>query len=298
MDDLRRLAFLAAVVEAGSMSAAARSLGTSPSAVSQQLRQLEREAGVTLLHRTTRRLALTEAGERVHAECAALLAAARRARAQLAVSRDAPTGELRLSATVGFARHVAPALGSLLAAHPSLSLRLLVDDAPIDLVQARVDLAIRFGTLADSGWVARRLGAMTVQLWAAPQLVQRRGLPQSPADLAGWPGLLMARDKPQPLRLLGPDGVGAALPLDLRISSNNQLSLQQMCAAGLGVALLSRLDVDDDLRAGRLVPLLPGWAPPPMPIWAVTPQRDGQPAKVRHAADALGDYLRTLPGVV
>jgi DNA-binding transcriptional LysR family regulator len=122
MDDLRRFAFLAAVVEAGSMSAAARALGTSTSAISQQLRQLEREGGVTLLHRTTRRLALTEAGERVHAECAALLAAARRARAQLAVSRDAPTGELRLSATVGFARHVAPALGALLAAHPALTL--------------------------------------------------------------------------------------------------------------------------------------------------------------------------------
>src|SRR5215831_4819005 len=124
MDDLRRMAIFAAVVEQRSMSAAARALEMSTSAVSQQVRQLERDGGVTLLHRTTRRLTLTEAGERYYAECAAMVAAARRAQAQLAQSRDAPSGELRLSATVGFARYVAPALGGLLAAHPALTLKL------------------------------------------------------------------------------------------------------------------------------------------------------------------------------
>ncbi len=299
MDDLRRFAFLAAVVEAGSMSAAARALGTSPSAVSQQLRQLEREGGVTLLHRTTRRLSLTEAGERVHAESAALLAAARRARAQLALSRDAPTGELRLSATVGFARHVAPALGPLLAAHPSLTLKLLVDDAPIDLVHARVDLAIRYGRLADSSWVARRLCDFEMQVLAAPSLLQRHGLPTHPGQLAELPWLTLARSGPAvPLALSGPGGAQASLRPRGRISSNNQLSLQQMCVAGLGLAWLARSDVDDDLRAGRLQVVLPDWTSPGLPAWAVTPQRDAQPAKVRHAVQALQAYLVTLPGVV
>ncbi len=123
MDDLRRMAVFASVVQHGSMSGAGRALGMSPSAVSQQVRLLEREGGVTLLHRSTRKLALTEAGQRVHAQCAALCAAADQARAELAASRDAPSGELRLSAPVGFARHVAPALGELLARHPSLRLR-------------------------------------------------------------------------------------------------------------------------------------------------------------------------------
>jgi DNA-binding transcriptional LysR family regulator len=275
MDDLRRFAFLAAVVEAGSMSAAARALGTSTSAISQQLRQLEREGGVTLLHRTTRRLALTEAGERVHAECAALLAAARRARAQLAVSRDAPTGELRLSATVGFARHVAPALGALLAAHPALTLKLLVDDARIDLVHARVDLAIRYGALPDSPWVARRLGAFELLVCAAPPLLQRLGRPTQPQDLEAWPWLTLARERPQPpVVFTAADGAQQALRPRGRISSNNQLSLQQMCVAGLGLAMLARTDADDDLRAGRLQPLLP------------TPRSQAAPAHARSRVTA------------
>ena len=125
MDDLRRMAIFAAVVEHRSMSAAARALGTSPSAVSQQVRQLEQTGGVTLLHRTTRKLTLTAAGERFHVDCAAMVTAARRAQAQLAMSRDAPVGELRVSAPVGFARHVSPALGDCLV--PSLILQCAED---------------------------------------------------------------------------------------------------------------------------------------------------------------------------
>ena len=299
MDDLRRMAVFAAVVEQGSLSAAARALGSSTSAISQQLRRLEREGGVTLLHRTTRRLALTEAGERFHAECAALVAAAQRARAQLALSRDAPVGELRLAATVGFARHVAPALGGLLAAHPALTLRLLVDDARIDLVRARIDLAIRFGSLPDSSWVARRLGAMEVWLMAAPAYLARHGEPAQPQDLAAhqWLGLASERLPPR-LALLAPDGRREVLRPVPRIGSNNQLSLQQLCVAGLGLARLSRVDADDDLRAGRLQRVLAPWTAEPLPVWAVTPQRDRQPAKVRHVLEALQGYLRGLPGIV
>ena len=150
MEDLKRMAVFAAVVQHGSMSGAARALGMSTSAVSQQVRKLESDGGVTLLHRSTRKLALTEAGQRYHARCAAMWAAAEQARAELAASRDAPSGELRMSATVGFARHIAPALGELLAAHPALRLRLLVDDSTIDLINARIDLAVRYGRLADS----------------------------------------------------------------------------------------------------------------------------------------------------
>src|SRR5437764_13036708 len=136
MDALRRMAVFAAVVEHRSMSAAARALAMSASAVSQQVRQLERDSGVTLLHRSTRKLTLTVAGERFYDECAAMVSAARRAQQQLVQSREDPVGELRLSAPVGFARHVAPALGRLLAAHPALTLKLLIDDARIDLIEA------------------------------------------------------------------------------------------------------------------------------------------------------------------
>jgi DNA-binding transcriptional LysR family regulator len=250
-----------------------------------------------LLHRTTRKLALTDAGERFYAECAGMVAAARRAQAQLALSRDAPSGELRLSATVGFARHIAPALGGLLAANPALSLKLLVDDARIDLIESRIDLGVRFGTLADSSWVARRLCSFELLLCAAPAYLQRHGTPQRPEELLAHQWLALAREG-NAMTLELHNGQSHTLRLEARITSNNQLSLQQMCAAGLGLARLARVDVDDELRAGRLVTVLPAWTQEPLPVWAVTPQRDAQPAKVRHAVEALHAYLLTLPGAL
>ena len=258
MDDLKRMAVFATVVRHGSMSGAARALGLSTSAVSQQVRQLEREGGVTLLHRSTRKLALTEAGARFHERCAALCAAAEQARAELAASRDEPSGELRLSAPVGFARHVAPALGPLLASHPALRLRLLLDDAPIDLINARIDLAIRFGRLPDSTWAARRLCAMQWWLCASPGWVQVHGLPLRLDALLSehWLGLSQGGGLIVDLR--APQGEARSLRVEPRIASNNQLAVQQMCAAGLGVALMGSMDVHADVQAGRLVRLLPG----------------------------------------
>jgi DNA-binding transcriptional LysR family regulator len=299
MDDLKRMAVFASVVQHGSMSGAARALGMSPSAVSQQVRLLEREGGVTLLHRSTRKLALTEAGQRCHAQCAAMCAAADQARAELAASREAPSGELRLSATVGFARHVAPALGPLLAAHPALRLRLLVDDAPIDLISARIDLAVRFGRLADSTWAARRLGTLEWWLCASPQWLAQHGQPETPDALLAHTWLGFARDgNGLMLDLTRPEGATRSLRVAPRIVSNNQLSIQQMCEAGLGLALLGSLDAQDALQAGRLVRLLPQWGLGTLGIWAVTPQRDAQPAKVRQAIAALHQYLITQPGVL
>ena len=298
MDDLKRMAVFASVVQHGSMSGAARALGMSPSAVSQQVRQLEREGCVTLLHRSTRKLALTEAGQRVHAQCAAMCAAADQARAELAASREAPSGELRLSATVGFARHVAPALGTMLAENPALRLRLLVDDAPIDLIDARIDLAVRFGRLADSSWAARRLGTLEWWLCASPGWLAQHGQPDTPDALLAHTWLGFAReDNGLLLDLHGPDGATRSLRVAPRIVSNNQLSIQQMCEAGLGLALMGSVDVQDALQTGRLVRLLPQWNLGTLGIWAVTPQRDAQPAKVRQAIAALHGYLVTLPGV-
>ena len=284
MEDLKRMAVFAAVVQHGSMSGAARALGMSTSAVSQQVRKLESDGGVTLLHRSTRKLALTEAGQRYHARCAAMWAAAEQARAELAASRDAPSGELRMSATVGFARHIAPALGELLAAHSALRLRLLVDDSTIDLINARIDLAVRYGRLADSTWAARRLGGMHWYLCASPEWVAAHGMPQHPDALLSHSWLGFARE-------------GGGLRVEPRIASNNQLSIQQMCEAGLGLALVGSMDSHDALQAGRLVRLLPDWSFGTLDIWAVTPQRDAQPAKVRQAIAALHAYLKQVPGI-
>ena len=330
MDDLKPLAVFAEVVDAGSMSAAARRLGMSPSAVSQTIRALEQHGGVTLLHRSTRKLALTEAGERYYPHCQRMLEAARAAAQSLQHARDAPTGELRVSAPVGFAIHVAPALAPLLDAAPELRLRLLVDDAMIDLIDHRVDVAIRAGRLADSNWIARRLCDFDMILCASPDYLERRGTPATLQQLPAHQWLAFGRETP----VDGPhDGFAApgnaslggtgkaigkgalavsqpaTMPLDMhsaagerhrihvqaRIASNNQISLQQMCEHGLGLARLALPDAASALARGTLVRVLPQWKFAAIPVWAVTPRRDeAEAAKVRVAVDALRRYFATL----
>ncbi|MCA0176190.1 MAG: LysR family transcriptional regulator [Proteobacteria bacterium] len=297
MDDLKPFALFAEVVRAGSLSAAARHLGISTSAVSQQLRALEQRHSVTLLHRSTRKLTLTEAGRNLATHCQALTAVAAQARQQLALARDAPQGELRISAPMGFARCVAPALAPLLADHAALTLHLEVDDRMIDLIDARIDLAIRAGDLADSSWSAKPLCRIDWLLCAAPAYLARAGTPASPSELPGHHWLTPPRGgRALPLQMSGPGGAQAAIEIEPRITSNSQLSLQQLCVSGLGLAFVVATDAQDDVQARRLVHVLPDWRVPPLPLWAVTPQRDRKPAKVRHAIAALQAYLLQLPG--
>ena len=331
MDDLKPLAVFAEVVDAGSMSAAARRLGMSPSAVSQTIRALEQHGGVTLLHRSTRKLALTEAGERYYPHCQRMLEAARDAARSLQQARDAPTGELRVSAPVGFATHIAPALAPLLAEAPQLRLRLLVDDAMIDLIDARIDVAIRVGRLADSSWVARRLCDFDMILCASPVYLERMGTPAAPQQLPAHQWLAFGRESPVDgphdgfaapgnatlggaTRTFGKGALAtsqpATMPLDMhssagerhrihvqaRIASNNQISLQQMCEHGLGLARLAHADVAFALARGTLVRVLPQWRFAAMPVWAVTPRRDeSEAAKVRGAVEHLKCYFGGLP---
>ena len=300
MDDLQAMAVFAEVVRQGSMSGAARQLGMTPSAVSQRIRALEQAHRVTLLHRSTRKLTLTEVGARVHAQCLAMAQAAAAAREAMALSRDALEGELRLSAPVGFAQLVAPALAPLLARHPGLTLRLLVDDRMIDLEEARVDLALRAGRMPDSRWVARRLCGFTWGLGAAPAYLARVGAPCHPRELLTheWIGGETMSEGGLALTLTGPGGEVEQLRVQPRVLSNNQLTVQQLCAAGLGIAPFVRPDAEDAVRSGRLLIVLPEWQLPVSPVWAVTPRRDDQPAKVRHALAALQVALRQLPGAV
>jgi DNA-binding transcriptional LysR family regulator len=292
LDQLKRMAVLATVVEQGSFVAAAKQLRTTTSAVSQQVRALERDMGVTLLHRSTRKLSLTPAGARFHEGCAAMLAAAQGAQQQLLQLRDAPEGELRIACPVGFARRLGPALAPLLAAHPALSLHLEVEDGFTDLVARRIDLAIRFGRLPDSHWVAQRIGEQALSLYAAPAYLARHGVPATVSELSqhDWLALRPGTDSIHTLALQhGPEP--QTLRIKPRATSNNQLSLQQLCEASLGLAMLGEDDVAESVQAGRLLPLLHGLRLPPLPIYAISPQRDAQPAKVRYAIQALQQHL-------
>ena len=287
-DRLKRMAVFAEIVGSGSMTSAARRLAMSPSAVSQQLRQLEHELGLTLMLRSTRKLALTEAGQHFYAGCSAMIDAARSAEQSLAQLRDEPEGELRLAAPIGFAALIADALAPL-RRQPRLTMRLLLDDAPIDLIDQRIDLALRVGEQPDSSRVARRLGTLRRQLCAAPSYLAARGVPDAPADLAthDWLGGRPGSGGPEVLDLTARDGRRETVRVDSRVAASQAAALHALCLAGWGI---SAGISEDDARAladGRLVPVLPGWLLPDRPVYAVMPRRGRQPAKVRHALSLL-----------
>jgi DNA-binding transcriptional LysR family regulator len=300
MDDLRRMAVFAAVVRHGSMSGAARTLSMTPSAVSQQVRQLEVDNGVSLLLRSTRKLTVTAVGERFYEACAAMVADADRARAELATSREAPSGELRMSLPAGFVGHLQEALAGLMAEHPALKLCLTISDMRTDLIAARIDLAITFGaSLSDSDWSARRLGGFEFWLCASPEYVARRGQPVAPEQLEAHDWLWFARDN-RPVRVeLSRNGVAPTeCVVTPRLVGDNQDALQRGCLAGMGIAALSSLDASPLVASGDLVRVLPEWTNRSFGIWALTPQRDAQPSKVKHAIEALQSYLLGAPGVL
>lgn len=296
MDQLKRMAVFAEVVATGSLSAAARQLQMTPSAVSQHLRQLESALGLALLHRSTRKLTLTEAGERYIEGCRAMVAAARSADQALARHRDEPEGELRIAAPIGMGGLLAQALAPL-RQHPRLTLRLLLDDALIDLIKERVDIALRAGKLPDSSLVARKLGSMAAQMCAAPAYLAERGWPQQPQDLAAhdWLGGRPSTGGDDTLLLHNAAGDEVAVQVHSRAHASQVTALHALCVAGWGISVVVS---DDDRRAlvdGRLLPVLPGWQLPVMPIYAITPRRGEQPAKVRHALALLTAYFEQAP---
>ena len=292
MDSYKRMALFAEVVTSGSMTAAARRLGMTPSAVSQHVRALEKKLGLSLLHRSTRKLTLTEAGAQYFEGCADMVAAARRAEQALARHRDEPEGELRIAVPIGLGGLIANALAPM-RKHRKLRLTLLVDDAVVDVLDARIDIALRVGTLADSSLVARRLGTLRAQLCAAPSYLAERGWPLHPRDLEchAWLGFRPMGAGPSGVLLIGPDGERFATKLQVCVQASQVTILHSLCIAGWGI---SAVVSDDDRKAihdGRLIPVLPDWRLPELVISAVTPRRGEQPAKVRHAMALLVDYV-------
>lgn len=288
MEQLKRMALFATVVEKGSMVAAGEALGMTASAVSQQIRKLEEGTQVSLLHRTTRRLTLTEAGEQLYQSCRQIVQLAEQAEQRLAELRDAPVGELRIAAPVGFSGHlVTDALAPLLRAHPQLSLRLFFQDEQIDLIEQRIDLAIRVGSLEDSSLVGRHIGDWPMLLCAAPSYLARCGPIDSPERLSELDWLSLGHERGGQVTLHGPGGALQRLRVEGRVVCNNILSVRQFTLAGMGLSLQPEPEIRELLASSELLAVLPQWQPAPIGLHLVTPRRDAQPAKVRYAIEAL-----------
>ena len=298
MDRLDDIALFLRVVETGSISAAARSLGLSVAVASQRLKRLEQALGVRLLHRTTRRLhptpeglSLAGRGGPLVEEFEALTASLRQAGSEVA-------GDLRVTMGATFGRmYVSPLLPDFMAAHPRVRLVMHLSDQTIDLVGEGFDLAIRIGDLGDSTLVSRRIAANRRVLCASPDYLRRRGAPAVPGDLERHDCLLLfdSHRRRDTWRLHGRDGAVVEVRVAGRLESTLGELLRDAAVAGEGIATFSYWHVAADLRAGRLQALLPEWTLRETGIHAVMPQRRFVPPRVRAFVDFLAERFGERP---
>lgn len=298
MDRLDDIALFLRVVETGSISAAARTLGLSVAVASQRLKRLEQGLGVRLLHRTTRRLhptpeglALAERGGPLVEEFEALGASLRQAGSEVA-------GDLRVTMGATFGRmYVSPLLPAFMAEHPLVRLIVHLSDQTVDLVGDGFDLAIRIGELGDSSLVSRRIASNRRVVCASPGYLARRGVPSEPQDLARHDCLLLfdSHRRRDHWEFTDAHGLTAQVRVSGRLESTLGELLRDAAVAGEGIAVFSYWHVADDLRAGRLQEVLPGWRLRETGIHAVMPQRRFVPPRVRAFVDFLEAHFGEQP---
>jgi DNA-binding transcriptional LysR family regulator len=293
MDKLKAMAMFTRIVEAGSLSAAAQDSGVSLSAVVRALAALEDSLGARLLHRTTRRIALTEEGREYHERCRRILAEVDEAEAALTERRQRPSGRLAITAPVTFGRlHVAPVLTDFLAAHPDMRADLLLVDRVIDLLEEGLDLAVRIAALPDSSLVATPVGTCRRVLCASPDVAAAHAAAlQHPSGLAQLRSIRMTGlDSGQEWLFTG-GGPAVRVRLTEVFSTNQVDAALEACRKGLGCGRFLDYQVRDDLAAGRLVRLLPQWEPQAVPVQLVFPHTRLLSTRVRTFVDWAGPRL-------
>ncbi|WP_454753397.1 LysR family transcriptional regulator [Cupriavidus necator] len=298
MDRIGDIGLFLRVLDLGSISAAARSLDLSVAVASQRLQRLERDLGVRLLHRTTRRLHATPEGAVLAEQGRALVDDLEALSTSLRQAGTGVSGTLRITTSSSFGRlYVSPLLPEFLRQHPGLTMSVNLTDNVLDLVSAGFDLAIRIGALDDSTLVARRLANNQRLLCASPDYLRRRGIPQTPQDLARHDCLVLVGSQGrQDIWRLG-DGTGGEMAVRVRgrIEANTGELLSDAALAGFGIALHSTWHVCADLRAGRLVQVLADYPVADTGIYAVMPQRRLVPPRVRAFVDFLAGRFGDNP---
>lgn len=296
MDKYQEMRVFAAVVDAGSFVAAADALGMSKAAVSRYVSELEQRLDVRLMHRTTRRLSLTQEGEVFLARCREILAGIEESEAEISTRKGTASGLLKVSVPVSFGiRHLAPLWGEFLAKHPRVSLDVQLADRVVDLVEEGVDLAVRIARLPDSSLVSRQLAATRLVLCASPQYLKRRGVPRHPSELAGHDivgySLLAMGDQ---WHFTGPEGP-VQVKVRPRLWTNNGDTCVGASLHGAGIQLQPTFLVAEALAAKRLVEVLPRYRSIELGIYAVYPTRKFVLPKVRALLDFLSAHLAAAP---
>jgi DNA-binding transcriptional LysR family regulator len=297
MDRFHAITAFAAVVQAGSFARAAERLDLSVSAVSRQVAELETHLGARLLNRSTRRLSFTESGQAFYERCVQLLADLSEAEEEVGASAVVPRGTLKLTASISFgARYLAPAIADFRRTHPELRFDVELSDRVVDLIDAGIDLALRIGEIGSQALIGRRIGVAQMICCAAPSYLARHKAPRAPADLAAHPCLTYAYSSGGNVwRFLDASGTVHEVKASGPVHANNGEMLCALARAGVGISLEPDFIVADDVRAGRLVALLPGYVAPAIDIHAAYPSRRHLSAKVRVFIDFLAARFARKP---
>ncbi|WP_448205875.1 LysR family transcriptional regulator [Azospirillum sp. sgz302134] len=295
---IERMRTFVRVAERGNLSAVARELGVGQSTVTRHLRKLETAVGVPLLSRTTRRVTMTDEGSRYYAHCVQILRLVDLAGEEARSTRGAPAGMIRLSCTAALGvLHVCRLIFEFQNLYPDVAIDLSLSDERIDLVRDGVDIALRLGPLTDSSMKLRPLGQSRRLLAAAPQYLAVGGTPAHPRDLIAREGIRMTNIAGSDMLVLEGRGERHVVPFGGRLQTDHGLAAREALAAGRGIAPAHLWLVEDLLAAGRLVAVLPDYAPPPVPLnMLIVPERSGI-ARVRLLADFLTERIGQIPGI-
>jgi DNA-binding transcriptional LysR family regulator len=294
MDRLFAMQAFAEIARRGSLTAAANALDRSPPTVVRILATLERELRVKLIHRTTRRLSITDEGRLYLELCRRVLGELEEGERALSDRQTVPAGPVSVTAPVRFGEmHVAPLLTRFLAAHQQVEARLLLLDRPIDLLEEGIDVAVRIGSPRDSSLIARPVGEVREVVVASPGFLERVGTPRHPTALATAPCvrfLGIASEGTNWFFAGGPRAI--EVPVAARLSCNQAAAMVQACVAGLGFGRCLSYQVMPEVRAGRLRIVLAQFELPPRPVTVLYPPNRAPSARVRALVDWLANGLK------
>jgi DNA-binding transcriptional LysR family regulator len=296
MDQLAAMRAFRRVVESGSFTAAAAELNQSHTIVSRQVRQLEIQLGAQLLNRTTRRFALTEAGQEYYARCKPILDQLDDAAQAVSAHQARPSGLLRINAPQAFGTmELARWLPQFIIAHPQLRVDLVCNDRLVDLIEDGFDVALRLThALPDSSLIARRLAVSEMLLVASPAYLQQHGNPQQPADLVRHNCLTYSlAQKPNEFHFAAADGTPHPVIVRGNLQANTGIALRAAALAGLGIAASGSFIVHEDLRRGDLVHVLPTFTLKPRELYVLYPQNRHLSPKVRAFVEFAGNWYLT-----
>ncbi|MFV5396551.1 LysR family transcriptional regulator [Acinetobacter baumannii] len=300
LDQLRAMGVFACVVEKSSFSGAARELGITTSAVSQQIRSLENEMDVILLHRSTRKLSLTEAGQAFFSSCQEMLAAAERGKIRINELRDDLIGDLRIATTPDLAvQHIIPALSHWMSAHRGLSVHFEVGHRYIDLIEERIDIAVRMSSTAvEESDSVIPMAFVDQILVASPSYLNQTSPILHPNDLNNHELLSINAMNDSRSFNFQHAKTGEKLNIEMasRLQSNNLQVAKALCQQGHGIARILYLDAQKELKNGSLIEILPDWKLPAFTLYTEIAKHDQQPMKIQRCVEALKQYFSQLAG--